>query len=120
MLTDANADRCAEARFTVQLNSGDGPPTIQETLTMESKVKKATAKLPKSLTAPSDDKLGALFNRPDIIYRDASSFPIGLSAGDPYRFYGTEGTARPKSDGDEIVRSARAGACPERASSPPT
>jgi hypothetical protein len=37
---------------------------------MESKVKKATAKLPKSLTAPSDDKLQALFDRPDIIYRD--------------------------------------------------
>ena len=36
---------------------------------MERKVKKATAKLPKSL-APSDDKLEALFDRPDIIFRD--------------------------------------------------
>ena len=33
-------------------------------------MKKATPKLPKSLTAPWDDKLQALFNRPDMIFRD--------------------------------------------------
>ena len=41
----------------------------REHSTMESKMKRTTAKLLKSL-ASSDDKLEALFDRPDIIYRD--------------------------------------------------
>jgi hypothetical protein len=33
-------------------------------------MKKTKRKLPKSLSAPSDDEIEALFNRPDMIFRD--------------------------------------------------
>ncbi len=40
-------------------------------------MKKATAKLPNSLTAPWDDKLEAVFNRPDTIFRDPRPHETG-------------------------------------------